>query len=401
MAQAQVPDADTAFRVMVLAPNPWMGQWVNRQQLFSRIGRKHRVLYSNGGWFLWDRGTDDWNQGHWLGSVHTADNVDIDIPAKMLARVPRIGALDRACLALQCARWRRLLDKGDRSPLIGYVFHPTFFPYVRHLRADRLVYHVYDMYDHMPGWNAALDRQERDMIQAADLVVAASEAMAEGLRAKGAREVHVLPNGADVDGFVAAADDPATEPADLRPIPHPRLGWVGSLHPEVDYAMIAELASRQPDWHFVLVGDPSPKSNPRADADRALCMSRANVHFLGGRPIQAIPSYVGHMDVNLMCYRIADDQWIKAIYPLKLHEYLAAGRPVVSADIPSVRPFSEVVRIAHGTDDWHAAIRDALGGRGQSDLASRRQVARLNGWDERVATLTGWLAGLARAASTP
>lgn len=382
------------YRLLVLAPNPWLGQWVNRQQLFSRIGKTHPVLYSTGGWFLWDRGSEDWQRASWTGNVKLANNVQVDEPAKLLARIPRIDALDQLVMGRQCARWRRLLGGNPSTPLIGYVFHPMFYPYVRHLKADRLVYHVYDLYEHMPGWNPTLDRQEREMIQAADLVVAASEVMAAGLRAKGARDVKVLPNGADVDAFVAAADDPASEPADMHGIPHPRLGWVGSLHTEVDYAMIAELATRQPNWNFVLVGDPSPKSNPRADTDRAACRARTNVHFIGGRAIRDVPSYVGCMDVNLMCYRSTDNQWINAGYPLKLHEYLAAGRPVVSTDLPSVRPFEHVVRIAHGTEDWHTAIADALDGRGSGDIASRRNTAMSNSWDGRVATLTAWLSSL-------
>jgi glycosyltransferase involved in cell wall biosynthesis len=399
MPLSAASSADAAFRLMVLAPNPWLGQWVNRQQLFSRIGKRHPVLYSTGGWFSWDRGTPEWQSATWTGGIQSVDNVMLDEPAKMLTRVQRIAVLDELTMSLQCRRWHRLLNVGLPAPLIGYVFHPMFYPYVKHLKADKLVYHVYDMYDHMPGWSDTLDRQERDMIQAADLVVAASEAMAEGLRSKGAREVRVLPNGADVDAFIAAANNPTTEPSDMKDIPHPRLGWIGSLHPEVDYAMIAELASREPTWHFVLVGDPSPKSNPRAHADRVLCQSRPNVHFLGGRPIQSIPSYVGHMDVNLMCYRIADDMWIKAGYPLKLHEYLAAGHPVVSADIPSVRPFDAVVRIADDVDDWHDAVRKALGGRGQGTIDSRRAVAAQNSWDGRVATLSAWLVALTATSS--
>lgn len=385
---------DTEFRLLVLAPNPWDGQWVNRQQLFSRIGRQRPVLYSMGGWFVWNRGSSDWQQASWRGSVSQAHNVWVDHAPKLLSRMPRFPALDRLALRLQARRWRKLLSRQGDAPLVAYVFHPTFAPYLPYLGAARLVYHVYDMYDHMPGWNATLEAHERALIQRADVVVAASEAMAEGLRRKGAREVRVLPNGADVEGFGAAADDPRSEPADLRDIPHPRLGWVGSLHPEVDYAMIAEIARRRPDWHFVLVGDPSQQVNARADADRALCRTRPNVHFLGGRPIQTIPGYVAHMDVNLMCYRLADDMWIKAIYPLKLHEYLAVGHPVVSADIPSVRPFADVVRIADGIDDWQAAIEQALAGQGQGTPALRREVAGRNGWNSRVRTLTGWLSDL-------
>lgn len=379
------------YDVLVLAPNPWHGQWVNRQQLFSRIGRVRNVLYSCGGLFSWDRGGEEWAAASWFGGFHRADNVWVDTPAKALVRVPRVGPLDRWALQRQATRWKRQLQRDGRRPLVAYLFHPMFRPYVEALAPDHLVYHAYDKYDHMPGWTEALEADERWLASHADLVVAASEEMAEGLRGKGAAQVHHLPNGAHVEAFKAALSPDVPEPDDLRAIPHPRLGWVGSLHPQVDYAMVAELAQRRPQWQFVFVGDPSPQRDARAEADRALCRSRPNVHFLGGRPIDEIPRYVSKMDVNLMCYRLADQQWIRAIYPLKLHEYLAAGHPVVSADIPSVRPFADVVQIVDGVDAWEAALDDALRSGGRGTRAARQAVADANSWDHRVGLLSGWM----------
>jgi glycosyltransferase involved in cell wall biosynthesis len=178
------------------------------------------------------------------------------------------------------------------------------------------------------------------------------------------RDIMILPNGADVAAFDNTITNLEAPPEDLKDIPHPRLGWVGSLHAEVDYSLIFELASRRPAWNFVLIGQVTTHVNARADAERIQCDSLPNVHFLGSKRIDEIPRYLAHMDVNLMIYRLSDHSWIKAIYPLKLHEYLAVGHPVVSANVPSVRPFSKVVRIADGTDDWQLAISEALEGGG-------------------------------------
>jgi glycosyltransferase involved in cell wall biosynthesis len=266
-----------------------------------------------------------------------------------------------------------------------------FFPYVDKIRADYLIYHVYDLYDHAPGWNDNFERDERALIRRADLVIAASEQMAERLHAKVRREVHVLPNGADVAAFDKTLNSCASLPTDLRAIPRPRLGYVGSLHPQVDYGLVADLARRQPDWHFVFVGHAVSHTDPRADAERATCAALANVHFLGGKPVHEVPQYMVNMDVNLMCYRLSEGTWIKAGYPLKLHEYLAAGRPIVSVDMPTVRPFSEVIQLATGVDDWQQAIECAVltGGRGSPE--SRRAIAAQNSWDKRVRTLELWL----------
>ncbi|MBA4175627.1 MAG: hypothetical protein C0505_03570 [Leptothrix sp. (in: Bacteria)] len=378
-------------RILVLAPNSWTSQWVNRQQIFSRIGRHLDVLYSTGGWFTWDRDGSAWKEASWWGSFMRRDNVWIDQSPRLLLRSPRWRTWDRFVMRLQARRWKRGLDSIGHGPLILYVFHPMFLAYVGRMNADVVVYHAYDLYDHTPDWTDALERAERALIQDSDLVLTASEQIADALRAKVDREIRVLPNGADFTAFEQARHDTLPLPADLSAISRPRLGWVGSLHPQVDYGLVAELAKRRPDWNFVLVGVLIETADPRAEAEIASCRALPNVHFLGAKPASHIARYLVGMDVNLMFYRLSASSWISAGYPLKLHEYLATGHPVVSADVPSVRPFSHVVRIADGVNDWHAAIEDALLRGGQGSPQERIAVAAENSWAKRVETLEAWL----------
>jgi glycosyltransferase involved in cell wall biosynthesis len=261
------------------------------------------------------------------------------------------------------------------------------------LKPDRVVYHVYDQYDHMPGWNSALERDERLLLRRADLVFCASELMAQALREKVDRTIEVLPNAADVDAFFAAEGAP--EPVDLATIPRPHIGWTGSLHPQIDYALVAALATRRPDWHFVFVGNKVAAIDERAEDEYRKCASLDNVHFLGYKRHSEVPAYVLGMDVNAMWYRLSDETWIKANSPLKLHEYFAAGHPVVAADLPSVRPFSSAVRIAAGPDEWERAIQEALTTGGPGTAAQRKAIASENSWDARARTLGQWLAHLA------
>ena len=102
------------------------------------------------------------------------------------------------------------------------------------------------------------------------------------------------------------------------------------------------------------------------------------------------------MDANIICHRLDDALWTKGTFPLKLFEYLAAGAPVVSSDIPSVRPYEAVVAIARTAEDWErelASVVDAGGGRGTRQC--RRAVASENTWDQRVAHIDRLLRGVA------
>ena len=374
------------MRIIGLAPNEWHGQWVNRQQLLSRLGLRHQVLYSTGAWSVWERNTAEWRNAKARGAAQHADNVLVEMAPKYLLRWPRWPRFDQFIIRAHARRLRRLVGP-EGTPLLAAIFHPTYFPYLHHLRPDLVAYHAYDLFEATPGWTAELEALEVALLRRADIVTAVSESIATRLREKVPREIKLLPNGVDLEAFDAAGRTEASVPADLARISRPRLGWVGSLHPHVDFGLVAQLARARPDWSFVFVGASLRVKDDRAERELELCRACPNVHFLGEKHRSEVPEYVANMDVNLMLYRLSEETWIKASHPLKLHEYLAVGKPAVSSDIPSVREFEGVVRIAAGPRDWLQAIEDALASGGTGTQAERRAVAAQNSWDSRTASL--------------
>jgi glycosyltransferase involved in cell wall biosynthesis len=288
--------------------------------------------------------------------------------------------------------WRRMLRARQR-PIVAWCFHPKFSHYIPHIRPDRLIYHAYDLYHSQGHWDTARAQSERELVIRADVVLASSQQIADYLRSRGAANPLVVENAAD---YAAFALDPerVTDPPDLAVIPRPRLGYTGSLNRKVDFPLLARLASQRPEWQFVFVG---AVGNLDADTTASIAQLRVlpNAHFLGFKPPSDLPRYVIGMDVNLLTYRMSADVWTEGIYPLKLHEYLAAGRPVVSADLPSVRPFASVVRIAKADDAWESTVAAALLDTGVDGVRARRLVAHQNDWDARVQLLEDVLAGLA------
>jgi glycosyltransferase involved in cell wall biosynthesis len=377
------------LKIIAMAPNPWDGQWVNRQQILSRLGRMLKVVYSQGAWTVWDRHGDDYRDAPWWGGFEQKDNVLIDRPPRALLRWPRVRAIDRTVIALQA---RRML--GKRAPdehLVAYLCHPMFIPYLDALSPDYVVYHCYDLYDRQPGWSAQLEADERRLLREADLIFSPTTMLSDELMKKVPCDARALPNGADVQAVFAARQAEAPEPDDLAAIPHPRVGYVGSIHPELDLALIAELARRRPAWHFVLIG---PEQNParlHASADYKLCRALPNVHLLGEKHRSQVPAYLLRMDANALFYRATADSWTHVAYPLKLHEYMACGHPVISVDLKMIREFEPLVRFATGADDWERALAQALAGEEGSQADQRRAIAARHSWDARVGVLQGWL----------
>ncbi len=377
--------------ILALAPNAWAGPWMNRQQLLSRLGLHHRIIYATG---VPQRGRRKAPAAGPLGALVARDNVWIDAPPAWLVRPNRFAWIRDLVDDLAVRRWQRLARRLGGTSVTAYLFHPKFWPLVAPLRPARLVYHAYDLYHLQGKQQHSFDREERALVRAADLVLASSSAIADHLRAIGAPHVELIENAADYDKFSSVDLPLPTEPVDVAGIAHPRVGYTGALNRKVDFPLFLRLSTRFPHVQFVFIGQLG-RVDPAGERALAQLRIRDNVHLLGFKEPRELPEYMAAMDVNVMAYRVGDDVWTAGIYPLKLHEYLAVGQPVVSTDLPSVRPFADVIRIAATPEAWESALSDVFAGRATGSTATRRERARQNSWNARAEHVHGLLQAIA------
>jgi hypothetical protein len=281
----------------------------------------------------------------------------------------------------------RRLRRGVPSDSIAHIFHPEYQPYAKAMGCRWTVYHAYDLFAQQPSWTDRLARMENDLVSSADLVIATSPTVLHALRGADPDRSAVVPNAADSKAFALGPGLPC--PADLAAVPRPRIGYIGNINRKVDFPMIAALAQERPQWHWALVGPVSQAGPGAPDNDPVLasayrtCVQLTNVYFLGAKPHAELPAYAGHMDVNTICYR-GDQGWWNAAVPLKLHEYLATGHPVVSIALQDIEEHAGVVAFVHGVDGWRTAIDAALADQSATLAARRRDTALANSWDARV-----------------
>ncbi|MCF8371598.1 MAG: glycosyltransferase [Bacteroidales bacterium] len=187
-----------------------------------------------------------------------------------------------------------------------------------------------------------------------------------------------IPNGVDFKLFNRALSPNLPQPDDIARLPRPIIGFAGWLGFHIDVELLRKVAERFPHCSLVLVGpDALPDSKAR---DRLLNMP--NVHFLGLKDRHDLPTYMSVFDVALMPYSLSGH--IYTAYPLKLHEYLAAGRAIVSTALPEMWTFQHVVRLAATHEKFLIQIDEALQNNSPQAIAARVDVARENTWDERV-----------------
>jgi glycosyltransferase involved in cell wall biosynthesis len=248
-------------------------------------------------------------------------------------------------------------------------------------RGALLVYDFLDeIDDSVQQLSAALRARHPWLVAQAGLVVVTADRLAEEVARRGrARGVLSLPNACDLDHF--APRPGRVTPPELRPLNGKvLLGYYGALASWVDYALIAGVATARPDWHWVLIGVDYDRSLERAGLGRL-----TNVHLLGPRRYQELPSYLARFDVATVPFVQSDVT--DATSPIKLCEYMAAERPIVATPLRECRKYDSV-ETASGVEAFVAAVDRVLATAGRQErVAGLRRDAAANSWQGRARAL--------------
>lgn len=367
-------------------PDQWDPHWQPRHQVLSRLAHYFEVVWINhppG----WRHSVSAWH----LRRVEAKDapatppGLQIYQPEFWLPNMGRPAWLAEFTSRQRLKRASDLLRARGCTKIVLYLWRPEFVDAVTQLPHDLSIYHIDDEYS-FSTTEAAIAPAERRLLETADQVFIHSPAL---LSKKGAfnPNTEFVPNGVDYRLYTT----PVPEPEDLRNIPHPRIGYVGYLKRMLNWSLLLELSTNHPQWSFVFVGPKSP--HPEIEDVLRRIAELPNVHFLGGKPTQGLGAYPQHFDVCLMPYQL--DDYTKYIYPLKLHEYLASGQPVVSAPIKTVEDFRHVVSIAGTSREWSDAIELGLSAAENTPerRAARQRVASEHDWEALVNKIARVIAG--------
>ncbi|MFH1279731.1 MAG: glycosyltransferase [Candidatus Eisenbacteria bacterium] len=317
------------------------------------------------------------------GLRHREDHLYIYRFSRLLPNFYKPPRLVRSIESMRLRALRRAVDSlGGKRPIL-YIIHPKFrSPYVGGLGEKLVLYHMLDEYSGYAGANRErVQREEGDLLARTDVAIASSPSLAERKSGPG-RPVHFVPNGVDFDLFSAAAGSDLPVPDDLAAVPPgPRVGYLGRICDKLDFHILREAAVRLPHAQFVFIGPVLVVSRETRDLFEEWA-GLPNVHILGAKEMDDLPAYVASFDVGILPYGV-DDASVHR-YPLKLHEYQAAGIPVVSVPLPCFSGFAGTVRTALTTGDWVAALREAVEPGTEEDRRRRIETARLHDWNRVV-----------------
>ncbi|WP_322013583.1 glycosyltransferase [Paraburkholderia sp. J12] len=295
---------------------------------------------------------------------------------KLFLRRPQIiyfSTADQKAASQLCLDIGELLNWSKSTNVVSIVQHPFWYPVASSLPNNRV---IYDCIDDHAGFGNSSDEVlalEDKLFRHADMTIVTSGKLKE-MAAPRTDRVEVIRNAADYAFFSNHVETQYRDP-EGRPV----IGYYGAIANWFDLDLIASVAEHFPHCTVLLVGADTIGA-------RAQLRHHANVRFVGEVEYGRLPFFLYAFDVCLVPFKIIP--LTLATNPVKVYEYLSAGKPVVSVDLPEMAEFPELVHVAKNSEEFISRIADVLATPQSEPLvASRKQFAKRQTWKHRVADL--------------
>ena len=344
----------------------WDFVYQRPQHLLSRFARQQRVFY-----------IEEPDFGHEADTYmlrKSKDGVSI-VVVQLKGNPDDTSVLDRQKTTLtSCLKDQKVVD------YILWYYTPMALQVSNHLQPKLI---IYDCMDELSAFKFApplLKNLEKQLFEKADIVFTGGQSLYEAKQNQH-RNIHAFPSSIDKAHFLQARQD-QSDPADQADIPHPQFGYYGVIDERFDINLIENVARERPDWHFVLVG-------PVVKIDPAILPQLPNIHYMGSKSYAELPYYLQGWDIAIIPFKLDDST--RFISPTKTPEYLAGGKPVISASIRDVVNPYGVEGLVHIADDAETFIKCA-----EKEFATTQRTAWLaktdaflehNSWDKAWARM--------------
>ena len=317
----------------------WNFVYQRPQHLLSRFAKHFRVFFIEEAVFQ--------DQHNHLQVTLSEENVWIIVPNL------KKNLSEEEVLTAQKDLLSKLFRNMQIDNYMFWYYTPMALAFSDHFEPELTVYDCMDELSAFKFAPAELKLREAEMFKKADLIFTGGHSL---YAAKKHLHSNIFPFPSSIEKeHFSLARFVSIEPADQQHIPHPRIGFFGVIDERMDIDLIAEVAAQRPDWHFVMIG-------PVVKIDPDMLPRLHNIHYLGGKSYQELPSYLAGWDIAMIPFALNEST--KFISPTKTPEYLSAGRPVISTSITDVvNPYgiNGLVSIADTPEEFIARAESELG----------------------------------------
>lgn len=372
--------------IICISSIDWDFVWQGHQEIMSTFARHgNRVLFiENTG--VRSPSLTDFNRiikrvRNWYKSVkgfkevqenvYTFSPIVLPFPFSKTARW-----INKSVILSSIKRWMNVV--GFYDPII-WTFLPTglALDITNGLDKKLLVYYCIADFEQLAGDSKKIKLTEEKLIRSCDLVFAQGKLLQEKC-AKLNKNVTIFPFGVKIEAFESFKESENEVPDDIKNIKKPIVGYIGGIHRHIDFSLIKYIAEKQPDWSIVFVGP--------IQTNISMVSSLPNIFFLGKKEFTGLPHYIYTFDVCMIPY--LETEYTKTVYPTKMNEYHAMGKPVVSTRLPEVVEFNKrnnnIAMLAGTKDEFVNYLNEAINNENEELYRERIKAAKVNSWSNRI-----------------
>jgi glycosyltransferase involved in cell wall biosynthesis len=259
------------------------------------------------------------------------------------------------------------IEMEDRPIL--WVSYPPHVAHIGKYREKLLVFDAIDEpSDEFEHWKAYIPLLQKK----ADIIFATAEKIYEYHR-KSHPNVHMCPNGADYEHFSRAQRIFSPPPPDLPINNRPIIGYFGAVATWIDWELVDYLSETNGQFDFVFLG-PLYGLN-------SFPLRRKNLYHLGRKDYHALPEYLQYFRVCIIPFKVTS--MIEGCNPIKMYEYLSAGKPVVTTAMPEVMQYREI-HIGRSKEEFNRQLHRAAYRDTREEQRRRILLAKNNSWVNRA-----------------
>jgi glycosyltransferase involved in cell wall biosynthesis len=396
-------NSNQKYNIICLSNQLWdFPNWTNKRHVMSRLSKNgHNVLFVDppinvGRVFLNQIQRGLWGLKRFLTRSKEDSGTIVFTPLNFIP-VPKLTS------AAHIKKIKKIAKKNfvKNRKTVLWVYHVQISQlktYLDKLDYDILIYDCVDNYEAFPeegsffATNVSKDKllkQEQALAEKADLVFASAPGLVDKLKEYNPK-TYYTPNVGDYKRFKNTLSYKYKIPEEISKIPRPRIGMIGALDQyKFDAALVEKCARENPKYSFILIGPLALKDKNASLKDIGL-EGLENVYYLGSRPYEKKKYYMAGFDVDIIPYQL-NDYTVGGCFPVKFHDSLAAGLPVVVTDLPAYAPFEEVCYISKNYEQFCENIKRALEEDNKKRISERQKVAQENSWDKKVAQMLSYI----------
>jgi len=267
---------------------------------------------------------------------------------------------------------------GFHDPII-WTFLPTgmTLDIINNIDHKALVYYCIANFYEVVGNYKKLKKTEDELVRRCDVVFAQGGVLAERFK-KLNNNVHIFPFGVKIENFLNIKSGSDDILSDIINMKRPIIGYIGGVHRHIDFKLLRFIAESRPEWSIVLIGP--------VQTDIGEISHLKNIFLLGKKDFSALPSYINRFDACIIPY--VKSEYTATVYPTKLNEYHALGKPVIATPLPELLKYNKendnLILIGETYREFTECITRSLAESGRELADKRISSAKKNSWNTRI-----------------